>query len=219
MHSIVSLSEEAFEAHLWEEAQALCAKVPKLTVALEAVERLPARTIDADFSGLVRTIIGQQVSVAAARAIYQKLETGLGEVCCEAVLRHDQESLAKLGLSRPKGKTLCALSHAVSSGELDFEALSHFEDDAAREALCRVKGIGPWTADVFLLFALRRPDVWPHADLALQKAAHVVFNTRKRPDGERMVRLAKAMRPRRAIAARLLWAYYNTGANQPLNPK
>jgi len=211
-----TVTDAVIEARLWAEAQNLCKRVPKLAPALERVQHLPARRIEAGFGGLVRIVVGQQVSVAAAKSINARVEAGLGLVSFETVLAHDPEALAGFGLSKPKVRTIIALADAVASGQLNFADVAGASDEEARASLCAVKGIGPWTADVYLLFALLRLNVWPSGDLALQKAAHELLNLRARPDAARMERLAKPWRPKRAVAARLLWAYYNKGASQPI---
>ena len=119
-----------------------------------------------------------------------------------------------LGLSRQKARYTLALADAVASGALDLEALSELADDAAIAELTRIKGIGPWTAEIYLLSALQRPDVWPAADLALMVAAHEVKGLAARPDAKAMRELAEAWRPWRAIAARLLWHYYRNSRNR-----
>ena len=119
-----------------------------------------------------------------------------------------RDKLARLGLSSPKIKTVKALGHAMARGEIDLDALGEMPADDAHAALVKLHGIGPWTADIYLLFCLGHADAWPAGDLALQEAARTAFNLRRRPDAKALTRLAEAWRPWRGVAAHLLWAYY-----------
>ncbi|MEZ5878941.1 MAG: DNA-3-methyladenine glycosylase 2 family protein [Tepidamorphaceae bacterium] len=133
------------------------------------------------FEGLAAIITGQQVSTHAARAIWNRLETGLGEVSYGAVSRAADEDLAACGLSRPKIRTLRALVEAVESGALDFVQLDGADDETVHTTLTSIKGIGPWTADIFLLFCLGRADAWPAGDLALMEAIRIMRGLPDRP--------------------------------------
>ncbi len=117
------------------------------------------------------------------------------------------------GVSLPKCRTLRSLAGAVLRGELDFAAIASMPADAAKLALTAWPGIGPWTADIFLLSCLGHPDAWPAGDLALQEAVRQVLNLRQRPDAKRMETIGKRWRPARAVAARLLWAWYGAQKN------
>ena len=119
-----------------------------------------------------------------------------------------QRELARLGLSRPKIKTLKAISAAIAKGVIDLEALAGMEADEAHAALTALHGIGPWTADIYLLFCLGHADAWPAGDLALQEAARLAFGLKRRPTGRDMVKLAEEWRPWRGVAAHMLWNYY-----------
>jgi DNA-3-methyladenine glycosylase II len=116
--------------------------------------------------------------------------------------------LARLGLSKPKIKTLKAIGAAVSKGVIDLDAIGRMQADDAHAALIALHGIGPWTADIYLLFCLGHADAWPAGDLALQEAARIAFGLDARPDTKQMIALAEAWRPWRGVAAHLLWAYY-----------
>ena len=116
--------------------------------------------------------------------------------------------LARLGLSQPKIKTLKAIATAVSKGAINLEALGSMEADDAHNALVALHGIGPWTADIYLLFCLGHADAFPAGDLALQEAARIAFGLKTRPDAKQMRARAEAWRPWRGVAAHLLWAYY-----------
>ncbi|MEE2474355.1 DNA-3-methyladenine glycosylase 2 family protein, partial [Pseudomonas aeruginosa] len=117
----------------------------------------------------------------------------------------DDEALRACGLSAPKMRTLRAGAQAIVAGELDLDALAGASAEEAHAALTSIKGVGPWTADIYLLFCLGHPDAFPAGDLALQEAARIAFRMRKRPDARKLEALARKWRPWRAVAARLLW--------------
>ena len=168
----------------------------------------PPRSTPGGFDGLFRIIACQQVSAGAARAILTKLEGALGAFTPDAFVRHDETSLRALGLSRQKARYSLAMAEAARDGVIDFERLAELDDEAAIEHLTQLKGVGRWTAEIYLLFALGRPDVFPAGDLALQVAAQRLKRLRKRPDDKRLRRLAGKWRPHRGAAARFLWHVY-----------
>ncbi|WP_225873952.1 DNA-3-methyladenine glycosylase family protein [Terrihabitans soli] len=165
------------------------------------------RWLQPGYAGLVWVVMGQQISVAAAKAIMARLEALLGTVTPQAVLKVSDEDLRAAGLSRQKIATLRESAMAVKKG-LDLEALKGVEAEEAVATLCAVKGIGRWTAEVYLLFALGHPDIFPAGDLALQESARLAFDLDARPKEKELLSRAEAWRPHRAAAARLLWAYY-----------
>ncbi|WP_422027032.1 DNA-3-methyladenine glycosylase family protein [Pyruvatibacter mobilis] len=169
----------------------------------------PLRRRPAGFETLARILVGQQLSVASAAAIWSRVEQGLGEVTADAVIARADEELRAMGLSRPKQRYLRATAEAVAEGSLDLKRLSRMDDREAHEQLVAVKGIGPWTADIYLLMGLGRPDVFPAGDLALQAAAQRLLNKRTRPDAEGLLKIARRWQPHRGVAARVLWAYYS----------
>lgn len=159
------------------------------------------------FDGLLRIVMAQQLSVHAARAIISRLDEATG---CDPV-RFDAQSdasLRALGLSRQKIGYGRALAGAVTSGTLNFRKLHRLDDEDAIAALTDIKGVGRWTAEIYLLFALGRPDIMPAGDLAVCAAAQRLKKLRKRPDEKRMRKIAEAWRPHRSAAARFLWHYY-----------
>jgi DNA-3-methyladenine glycosylase II len=159
------------------------------------------------FDGLLRIVMAQQLSVHAARAIIARLDAATG---CDSI-RFDAQSdasLRALGLSRQKIGYGRALAGAVISGALNFRKLHRQDDEDVIAALTEVKGIGRWTAEIYLLFALGRPDIMPAGDLAVCAAAQRLKKLRKRPDEKRMRKIAEAWRPHRSAAARFLWHYY-----------
>lgn len=161
------------------------------------------------FATLIHIILEQQVSLASARAAFDRLALAIGPITPNGFLQLTDSELLKVGFSRQKSAYCRYLSEAILNGDLDLDALSVESDDVAiRSALTKLKGIGNWTADIYLLMALRRPDVWPVGDLALAVALREVKQLEERPGPEEMERLAIRWRPYRAIAARLLWHHY-----------
>ncbi len=181
---------------------------PDLGRAIALVGELPDRTRPPGFPTLLRILCDQQLSTASAAAIWARLEAGLMTITPDRVLAAGDDDLRALGLSRPKVRYARALAEAVALGALDLDAVARMDDLPAIEALTNVVGIGRWTAEVYLLFALGRTDIWPADDLALQEALKRLKRMRARPDRQRMDREAKRWRPYRGAAARVLWAYY-----------
>lgn len=164
------------------------------------------------YTTLLRTIVGQQVSVAAAASIWNKLEALLGEALPpERVLAADYEALRGCGLSRQKQGYVRSLCELVSSGALDLDSLPA-EDEAAIADLTRIKGVGRWSAEIYLLFAEGRPDVWPAGDLAVQAGLHKLLALSERPSEKQTRALAEAWRPHRGAAAIFTWHCYNNPA-------
>ena len=159
-------------------------------------------------STLVLLILEQQVSLASARAAYDRLETRLGGLTTGGILASTDEELRADGFSRQKARYVRALSTAIEDGSLDLDAIRSLEDEDVRLALVALPGIGPWTAEVYLLSALRRPDTWPVGDIALQEAARRALRLEARPTPLELEAIGEAWRPHRASAARLLWHLY-----------
>ena len=181
---------------------------PRLGPIVDIAGPVPLRRRPPGFEGLARIVVAQQVSAQAATSIWARFEATLGgRVDASSVGRFDDERLRGAGLSRPKVRTLRAVCAAVESG-LDLEATADLPVEAAIERLVVVKGIGPWTAEVFLLFCAGHPDVWPGGDLALQAAVGDALALPGRPDERTCRDLAAAWAPWRGVAARLFWAYY-----------
>jgi DNA-3-methyladenine glycosylase II len=163
--------------------------------------------LEPGFAGLAWIVLGQQISVYAARAIHGRLVAALGPLTAEAFAAASDETLRTAGLSAGKVRTLRALAEAMAGG-LDLDRLATLDAEAAIAELVLLKGIGRWTAEVYLLFALGHPDIFPAGDLALQEGARLAFALSERPSEKALRALAAAWQPRRGIAARLLWAYY-----------
>jgi len=199
----------ADEATLHEAAERLRAKDPELIERLVAIGgRPPLRRRDPGFAGLAAIIVSQQLSVASASAILGRLEALVAPLEAAQLAKATEESLRACGLSTAKIRTLRALAAAVVEGGLDLASMAALDAEDAHKALITVKGVGPWTADIFLLFCLGHPDAFPAGDLALQEAAKLALNLKRRPDAARLERIAERWRPWRGVAARMLWAYY-----------
>ena len=176
---------------------------------LDAATSRPAlRRREPGFEGLAAIIVSQQVSTASANAIFAKVKATFPTLDAAAIAAAADEDLRICGLSGPKRRTLRAIAAAVAEGRLDFDALAHAGADAAHAVLCAIKGIGPWTADVFLLFCLGHADAFPAGDLALQEGAKLALDLPERPDAKALTLLAERWRPLRGAAAHCLWAYY-----------
>jgi DNA-3-methyladenine glycosylase II len=199
----------ADEAGLLEATQRLRAKDPELVERLIAIGGPPPlRRREAGFAGLAAIIVAQQVSTASATAIFARLQARIVPLDAAEIAKATEEDLRACGLSNAKIRALRALSQAIVEGGLDLKNLADQGAEDAHKALVAVKGVGPWTADVFLLFCLGHPDAFPAGDVALQEAAKVALNLKRRPDAERLERIAERWRPLRGVAARMLWAYY-----------
>ncbi|MEM8687277.1 MAG: DNA-3-methyladenine glycosylase 2 family protein [Pseudomonadota bacterium] len=168
----------------------------------------PLRRSEAGYRGVMKIIAGQQVSKASAAAIWLRMEEALAPMEPGHVAGLDEAAFRAAGLSGPKIRAVKALTTAITQGDLDFEALEALDDQAVSDSLCALKGIGPWSAEVYLLTCLGRRDAWPGGDLALQIAAAEAFALSVRPDAKAMAEMAQAWRPWRSVAARVLWAYY-----------
>jgi len=196
------------DADLHKSLKRLVKADPRLAPVLEKAGRPNLRRRPAGFPGLCAIVVSQQLSTSSARAIWGRLQAAFDPFHHDEVRRARAPKLARLGLSRPKIKTLKAISAAVSKGAIDLDALARMEADDAHKALVALHGIGPWTADIYLLFCLGHADAFPAGDLALQEAARNAFGLKTRPDAKKLVALAEAWRPWRGVAAHLLWAYY-----------
>lgn len=190
--------------------------------ALALAGRPPLRKRADGFAGLAAIVVSQQLSTASARAIWGRLEAAIVPLEPAAVLRARTAKLARVGLSAPKIRTLKAIAKAVDRGELDLPALVESPADDAHRLLTAVHGIGPWTADIYLLACLGHADAWPAGDLALQESARLLFKLKTRPTAKEMTALAESWRPWRAAAAYTLWTYYRAakqrdGAPIPVN--
>ncbi len=160
------------------------------------------------FPTLIRIILEQQVSLASGRAVYQRLRDTLPRLTPSAFLKLDDEKLRSIGFSRQKSRYCRILAETIVNGDLRLSQLEQMEDEDVRAELMKITGIGQWTADIYLMEALKRPDIWPSGDLALAISAQRVLNLKKRPTPEKLDKLGKRWKPLRSIAARMLWHHY-----------
>ncbi|NJO23708.1 MAG: DNA-3-methyladenine glycosylase 2 family protein [Sphingomonadales bacterium] len=193
------------EADLHEGIRVLRRKCKVMRQVHDVVGLPPMRLRAPGFEGLARIIVGQQVSVASADAIWSRFETAVQPMSVEQLRRVSDEALRAAGMSRPKIRTFRAIAEARA---LDFAHLTATTDDEVHSLLTSISGIGPWTADVYLLFCLGRADAFAAGDLALQVAAQHAFGLERRPAPLELTEMAQNWRPWRGVAARLLWTYY-----------
>ncbi|HZN05092.1 MAG TPA: DNA-3-methyladenine glycosylase 2 family protein [Candidatus Polarisedimenticolia bacterium] len=191
-----------------EAARHLAGRDPDLALLLARHGPPPLWGRPRGFATLVRIILEQQVSLASARAIYGRLVATLGEPTPERLFAAGVDKLRGCGLTRQKAGYCHRLAAAARDGTLDLATVARLDDAAAIDALTRHDGIGPWTAQIYLLMSLRRPDIWPAGDLALVASLRTVKRLRRPPSRERIVAIASAWRPYRAVAARMLWQNY-----------
>jgi DNA-3-methyladenine glycosylase II len=160
------------------------------------------------FRTLVHIILEQQVSLSSAKSMLTRLETAIQPFTPERFIALGEPHLRQLGVTRQKAHYLVQLSQSLVTGELSFRRLARLSDDQALESLTRIKGIGSWSANIYLLMAMRRADIWPAGDLALAVAIKELKGLAVKPSPEELERIAEAWRPLRAVAARMLWQYY-----------
>jgi DNA-3-methyladenine glycosylase II len=194
---------------------ALCAADPDFAGIEAAAGPLPWRTRPTGLPGLLQAIVGQQISNQAAAAIWRRLRAVPGALTPEGLADLSDEALLGAGLSRPKVAHARALAAAFAEGRLDEARLAALDDEAAVAAIVAVRGLGRWTAEVYLLFALARDDVFPAGDLALAAAAADLKRLPGRPGPAALRSLAEPWRPWRALAARLLWHHWRHVTGRP----
>jgi DNA-3-methyladenine glycosylase II len=210
------------EADLDQALAALVDAEPRFEPLLARGGRPPLRRRDGGYAGLAAIICAQQLSTASAGAIWGRLAAAFDPLDHDAILRARPARLARIGLSRPKIRALKEIARAVSRGHLMLSTLADLPAEEAHAALTAVHGIGPWTANIYLLSCLGHSDAWPAGDLALQEAARLAFDLPARPTVKEMDVLAEPWRPWRAVAARVLWTYYRAVKGRdaaPILPK
>lgn len=195
---IIHTDDDVAEGAAW-----LAARDVRLARALEATGPLPLRRRSGGFPALLQAICGQQLSVASAAAVWNRLSEA-DAITCDRLCVLTDDDLRGCGLSRPKIRYVRALIEA----DLDYDALATMSEDDAIRTLTDVKGIGVWTAEIYLMFAVGRADVIAAGDLALQEAARAVVGMETRPTDKELRQIAQPWSPWRAVAARILWAYY-----------
>jgi DNA-3-methyladenine glycosylase II len=186
----------------------LVAVEPRFRPMLDVTGVPALRQREAGFAGLAAIIVGQQLSTQSAAAIWGRLAAAFDPFHHDALRRSRADRLGRLGLSAAKIRTLKGIAHDIARGRVDLGTLAELDADAAHTSLTAIHGIGPWTADLYLLFCLGHADAWPGGDLALQEALRLGFGLRARPDARQMAKFGESWRPWRGAAAHLLWAYY-----------
>lgn len=186
----------------------LLALEPRFAAVVTAHGHPPLRQAGASLEGLLRIVTDQLISRQAGTAIWRRIEAKLSPFEPVAIARKREASLMKLGLSGAKARSFKAIAAAVADGRLDFASLKMLSDEEILRRLTALNGIGPWTADIFLLTAMGRSDAWPAGDLALQVAAQHLFELKTRPSHKQLTLMAEGWRPWRSVAARLLWSHY-----------
>ena len=192
----------------------LAARDPIMALVDAAVPPLAWRSRPAGFATLVRMVMEQQVSTASADAIWRRLEVGLGAVTPAAVLAKGEDELRGFGLSRQKA----LYAREIAAAGIDFAALSAVPEAAAEATLTAIKGVGRWTAEVYLLMCEGRADAFPAGDLALQEAMRAAEGSPQRPSERALRARAEPWRPWRGVAAHLLWGFYRVARRPPASP-
>ena len=187
---------------------------PRFATVLLRHGEPPSRKRPGGFETILKIIVQQQVSLASATAIWERLQKSVVRINADTLLAQDEEKLRGVGLSR--AKAICALNLAdeVAKGRLNFRKLRHMEDEEVIASLTQIKGIGRWTAEIYLIGALQRPDIWPAADVALMEGIRDLLGLDSRPTTKEMLVLAEPWRPYRTFAARTTWLHYRHMTNR-----
>jgi DNA-3-methyladenine glycosylase II len=191
---------------------------PRLKTVAEKAGVFALRRREGGFPGLCAIVCGQQLSTASAAAIRARLFAAFEPFHHDTVRRARTDRLKRLGLSAPKIKAIREIAKAVSAGHIDLTRVSNMDADDAHAALTALHGVGPWTADIYLLFCLGHADAFPAGDLAVQESARLALGLRKRPDAKVIAKIAEVWRPWRGVAAHLLWAYYHAVKKRDVVP-
>ena len=196
------------QADVDADIQQLLKKDPRLERVCAVIDQVPLRLRAGGYAGIAQIVVGQLLSVASANAISKRLNALVSPLTAENYLKQDKQALLDCGLSNAKYNTLTVLAHAQINAELDFDALAELPAEQALKRLCEFKGIGPWTAQVYLMFCLGHKDIFPVGDLALRKGVEQALNLAQTPSQKETAQIASEWAPFRASAARLIWAYY-----------
>ena len=191
---------------------------PRLIPVVEKAGVFALRRREAGYAGLCAIVCGQQLSTAAAATIRDRLFAAFDPFHHDAIRVARTDKLRRLGLSAGKIKSIKEIGKAVAKGRIDLTAVGNMDADVAHTTLTALHGVGPWTADIYLLFCLGHADAFPSGDLAVQESARIAFGLRKRPDAKALTKIAEAWRPWRGVAAHLLWAYYHAVKKRDVVP-
>jgi DNA-3-methyladenine glycosylase II len=199
------------EESLFKAIRILANRDPDLASIVQRYSSPPMWSRPPGFATLIHIILEQQVSLSSARAAYNRLKEATGNVSPTSFLKLSDRELKSIGFSRQKTHYGRQLARGIIDGSIDLDALEGYHDEEARSQLMAIKGIGRWSADIYLLMALRRPDVWPHSDIALIKAVTRIKKLKSHPSSEEWEAIGEAWRPWRSVAARLMWFEYLGG--------
>ena len=191
---------------------------PRLAPVADKAGSFALRRREAGFAGLCAIVCGQQLSTASAAAIRNRLFAAFEPFHHDTVRRARADKLKRLGLSAPKIKSIREIGKAVAKGHIELDAVGNMDADVAHAKLTALHVVGPWTADIYLLFCLGHADAFPAGDLAVQEAARIALGLRQRPDAKVLAKIADAWRPWRGVAAHLLWAYYHAVKKRDVVP-
>ncbi|NQU64019.1 MAG: DNA-3-methyladenine glycosylase 2 family protein [SAR324 cluster bacterium] len=206
--SVKSLNKKGFH----EALQILREQDPKIDDILNQIGTPRWRKRRSGFPTLIRIILEQQVSLASGRAVFNRLLQGVPVLNPRELLKLDEETLRTMGFSRQKTRYCRILANAIQKKSLRLKPLEDLSDKAVRAELTKLTGIGQWTADIYLMEGLKRPDIWPVGDLALAIAVQKVLGLKKRPSPEQLEALGRKWKPWRAVAARVFWHQYLDGS-------
>jgi DNA-3-methyladenine glycosylase II len=199
------------EGRLLEAVRFLTDRDPDLAAVVRYYGAPPLWARPPGFPTLIRIILEQQVSLSSAKAAYDRLKARIGEPKPDAFLLLDDAELKTIGFSRQKIRYVRLLAESISDGSFDFDEIECLSDEEARNRLMEFKGIGNWSADIYLLMALRRPDVWPRGDIALINSVKKIKRLPVEPSAEEFQAIGEAWRPWRSVAARIAWFEYLGG--------
>jgi DNA-3-methyladenine glycosylase II len=194
-------------------AKALAARDRHLASIYEIHGTPPMWARRPGFSTLLRIVLEQQVSLVSARAMFARLKANISFFTAAGFIESGETYLRSLGVTRQKAHYCVQVAHAFTNGHLD--KIGRMNDEDAHNSLVSIKGVGPWTANIYLLMALRRPDIWPDGDVALATAVGKLRKVNPRPSFTQLAQIAESWRPYRSVAARMLWQYYLAEQNRP----
>ena len=206
------------EADLAAAVAGLTARDPLMGELIAIGGPPPLRRRAGGFAGLAAIVCSQQLSTASAAAIWGRLSAAFDTFDHNAILAARTPRLQRAGLSLPKVRTFKTIARAVRDGAINLDSLGEMPADEAHAALVSIKGIGPWTADIYLMFCIGHADAFASGDLALQEAARMALKKRKRPTAKQLEKIAEAWRPWRGVAARVLWSYYRAAKKRDFAP-
>lgn len=206
------------EADIQKGTDFLARQCPVMDQIISKLPEIPLRRTSAGFESLASIIVSQQVSKQSADAIFSRMKKRILPLTPANYLNCGEEAWIEIGLSRPKQRTFFALCEALNQEHLNLEELSNQSAEQAVSALTAVKGIGPWTAEVYLLFAVGHPDIFPAGDLALQIAAADAYEKTDKLSEKQLRKMAESWAPWRGVAARILWSYYSLQKERAVMP-